>query len=436
MYTLFSNCTLLVDAHSPLLADHYLLTENELIVACGPMATIPQVHDAHHIDGRGGLLMPGLVNGHNHCAMTLFRGLADDLELSAWLHDHIFPAEAAHANPEMVFHATRLAAAEMLLSGTTCVADAYFFSGRAAQALSDCGMRAVVGHGIVDFPAPSVPDPAKNIEAVADFIEHWLGRNPLITPAVFAHAPYTCSPTTLTRAKELARHHKVRFFTHIAESRGEQSMIIDPQGDTPLTHLARLGLLDEETTLVHGVWLSPQDIANLAASGAGLVTCPQSNLKLGSGTAPLQELLAARVPIGLGTDGCASNNGLDMFREMGMLARLHKLSTLDATAMPAQQVLAAATSMGAHVLGLPDIGSLAPGHKADIILLDTDIPRLTPFYSGDLLVYAGAGSDVRTVMIHGTLVVNDRQILTFDLAESLARVRELADRITPALRQN
>ncbi|WP_163337012.1 amidohydrolase [Desulfopila sp. IMCC35008] len=430
MQTLFTNATLLTDTDSDPIPHSYLVTQGEHIQATGSMDELDPVPDTTTIDCNGKLLMPGLVNGHNHCAMTLFRGLADDLPLEAWLHDHIFPAEATHANPETVYWCTRLAAAEMILSGTTCVADAYFFSSEAARALSECGMRAVVGHGIVDFPAPSVPDPKKNIEAVALFLDKWQETNSLITPAVFAHAPYTCSPDTLRRAKELADKQGVRFFTHLAESRLEKEMIIGLRGDSPLQHLHELNILDENCTLIHMVWLSDRDIRLLAGTGSAVITCPQSNLKLGSGIAPIQKLMNHNIGVGIGTDGCASNNGLDMFREIGMLARLHKLKTLDATSLPARQVLRAATAGGANALGVAKVGKLKTGYKADIIVIDTDCPHLTPFYSPDLLAYAGSGGDVYSAMINGQLVMHERKILSFDLHETLDKVRTIAETVT------
>lgn len=430
MQTLFTRCTLFAGPGAPLIHDAFLATSDSLISDMGPMTSLPDLPGARIIDCSGKLLMPGLINGHNHCAMTLFRGLADDLELAEWLHGHIFPAEKLHVSREMVYWCSRLAAAEMLLSGTTCVADGYFFSGEAARALRDCGMRAVVGHGVVDFPAPSVPDPKKNIETVAGFIDEWLGADPLITPAVFAHAPYTCSPKTLTRAKELAADRGVRFFTHLAESSQESVMIIDRQAETPLGHLAALDILDHNSVLIHAVWLDDQDLDLLAASGARVVTCPQSNLKLASGIARVPEMLAGKVTVGLGTDGCASNNGLDLFREMDLFAKLHKLSLLDATVLPARDALRAATTANAELLGLTGLGYLAVGNVADLILLDLQVPHLTPFYSPDLLVYAARGSDVHSTMIGGRMVVEKRQVLSFDLAETMAKVREMAAKLS------
>ena len=427
MRTLFTNCSILTSPDAALIEHGYLLVDGPTISAVGPMSSAPPATpDLRLIDGRGKLLMPGLINGHNHAAMTLFRGLADDLSLADWLHQHIFPAEAAHANREMVYWCTKLACAEMLLSGTTCVADAYFFSGDSARAFRDCGMRAVVGHGVVDFPAPSVPDPRKNIDTVASFIDSWQGLDPRIQPAVFAHAPYTCGPATLTKAKALADRRGVRFFIHLAESQHEMASIIDPQGPTPLQHLAALHLLDANTVCIHAIWLDHADLDILATSGAQVITCPQSNLKLASGIAPVAAMLDRHIPVGLGTDGCASNNSLDMFREMDLLAKLHKACNLKATQLPAKTVLQTATTSNAAILGLPKLGRLAAGYQADLILLDLETPRLTPFYNADLLVYAASGADVDTVMVDGRLVVDHRRIVAFDLAEAVERVRAMA----------
>ena len=427
--TLFTNCTFLPKAYGNLIHNAFIRVKGDTIAETGDMAELAIPPGARVIDATGKLLMPGLINGHNHCAMTLFRGLADDLDLKTWLHGHIFPAEARHVNPEMVYWCTRLAAAEMILSGTTCVADAYFFSAKSAQALCDCGMRAVIGHGIVDFPAPSVPDPKKNIEAVASFITDWKGSDPRITPAVFAHAPYTCSPATLKKAKELADQTDVRFFIHLAEGQQEMEMIIDPQGTSPVRHLASLNLLGENTVCVHSVWLDDHDLDLIEKTATSVVTCPQSNMKLASGIARVEEMRQRKITVGLGTDGCASNNSLDMFKEMDLLAKIQKVRHQDATAMPAQSVLQCATTGNAKLLGLPRLGHLKAGYKADLIVLDLATPHLTPFYNPDLLVYAASGADVHTVMIDGRIVMENRKILSFDLEETLEKITFLAHQV-------
>jgi 5-methylthioadenosine/S-adenosylhomocysteine deaminase len=423
---LITNCTILTEAAAPLIANGYLRIAHGIVRDLGEMRRMPPTEGATLIDASRQLLMPGLINGHNHCAMTLFRGLADDLDLAAWLNAHIFPAEAAHVNPEMVYWCSKLAVAEMLLSGTTTVADGYFQSDAVARACRDSSLRAVVGHGIIDFPAPGVPDPARNVETVGRFIETWTGRDPLITPAVFAHSPYTCSPATLRKAKRLANECRVRFFIHLAESRQETGLLIDPRGSSPVRHLHALGLLDTNTVCIHSIWLDDEDLDILAATGAHVVTCPQSNLKLASGIAGINRMLARGIAVGLGTDGCASNNSLDMFREMDMLAKIQKLQASDATALPAWQALKSATTANAALLGLTGIGKLAVGHQADLILLDLKAPHLTPFYNQDLLVYAARGSDVHTVIVDGRIVVQNRKLLAFDIDETLAEVQKIA----------
>ncbi len=421
---LITNCTLLSEPYSDLLPNQFISIKNGRIAETGKMSPEHDYSPGQVLDAHGNLAMPGLINGHNHCGMTLFRGMADDLHLDSWLYDHIFPAETAHVDPEMVYWCTKLAAAEMILSGTTSVADCYLFSEQAAGALNDSGMRGVVAHGVIDFPTPSVPDPEKNIEAVTIFIKKWLDHSPRITPAVFAHAPYTCAPKTLQQAKLLADRHNLRFFTHLAESRTEHQKIVEPQGATPLKHLFNLDVLDPLTTCVHAVWLENDDLDILAASKAKIVTCPQSNLKLASGIAPVQSMLDRHICVGIGTDGCASNNSLDMFREMDMLAKIQKASTGSPTVMGARQVLACATSSGGRAIGLTDCGTITPGSSADLIIINTRAAHLCPLYSQDLLVYAASGSDVDTVIIDGEVVMRGRQILSFDLEEVLHEVNK------------
>ncbi len=405
--------------------DAFIAIGDGRILATGPMREMGGIRARTTISGRGMLAMPGLVNGHCHGAMTLFRGLADDLALAEWLREHIFPAEAAHVNPKMVFHCSLLAAAEMLLSGTTSVADGYFHETEAARAFAQAGMRAVAAQGIVDFPAPGVPDPAGNLEAAASFLDAWTGRDPLVQPALFAHAPYTCSAATLRRAKELARERGVPLFIHVAETRDEAAMIKEPLADSPVRHLGALGILDETTVCVHCVWTDERDLDILARSSARVITCPRSNLKLASGIADITSMRRLGIPVGLGTDGAASNNGLDLFGEMDTCAKVQKVRTMDPVALPAREVLAMATRE--HGLpGLPaGIGRLAPGCPADLLLVDIEQPHLQPFHGPDLLVYAATGGDVRTVIVDGRIVVRDRRLLTMDLEAVMAGVRAM-----------
>jgi 5-methylthioadenosine/S-adenosylhomocysteine deaminase len=414
-----------------LIQSGYIGIRDGEIAALGSISDLGNAREAGKIiDGSGHLAMPGLVNTHTHAPMTLFRGMADDLPLMTWLHEYIFPAEARSVNPEMVYWCSKLAAAEMIFSGTTTVADGYFLEDSVAEAFTEAGMRAIVAQGVIDFPAPGVPDPKQNVAAAEQFIGRWQSRNSLLSPAVFCHSPYTCSADTLKRAKEMARRRNVQCFVHLAETRAEVEQVREEHGTTPVRYLEKLGFLDKNTVCVHCVWLDAEEIEILARTGAKVATCPQSNMKLGSGIAPLNEMLAAGISVGLGTDGPASNNRLDLFFEMDVCAKIHKVKNLDPTALPATTVLHLATAGGADVLGLQEqIGSLSPGRKADIILLNLMQPNLQPFHHPDLLVYAASGADVSTVIINGKLVMQDRGILTFDVDETMAKVRKLAENL-------
>ncbi|MBU0674372.1 MAG: amidohydrolase [Proteobacteria bacterium] len=429
---IITNALILLDSGQTL-SSGFITLANGLIDRIGPMAELGEYPpEVQIIDGRDHLVMPGLVNCHNHCPMTLFRGLADDLPLMIWLQEHIFPAEARMVSAEMVYHCTMLAAAEMIRSGTTTVADSYFFEERVAQALADAGMRAVAAQGVIDFPAPGVPDPSKNVATAATFIDQWQGH-PLITPAVFCHSPYTCSAETLIQAKEMARDKQCRFFIHVAETEEEVQNSIELHGKTPLGYLDQLGVLDDRTICIHGVWFKEEDLKLMQKTGAAVVTCPESNMKLASGVAPLTEMIKAGIPVGLGTDGCASNNNLDLFGEMDMAAKLHKVISRDPTTMPAVNMVTMATSGGAGALGLPT-GRLAPGRAADVIMLDLSAPHLSPRYDiPSLLTYSASGGDVSHVIINGRLVMADRKLLTIDLQETIKQVNLLAQTIRATL---
>ena len=426
---LITDCTLLQDAGDTPRDRCYIRIEGDSIAAVGSMQTCPDTGGYHVIDGAGRLALPGLVNAHGHSGMTLFRGLADDLELKSWLYDHIFPAEKAHVDSETVYWGTKLAAAEMIMSGTTCVADGYFFSDRAAAALHDAGMRAVVAHGVLDFPTPSVPDPANSLDSVRTFVENWLDRSPRITPAVFAHSPYTCSNTTLQNVKSEADRNNLRFFIHVAESSAEIDMIAEPQGPSPIMHLARLGLLDANSACVHSIWLDDSDIETVARHDAAVITCPQSNMKLAAGIARVPEMLENGITIGLGTDGAASNNRLDMFREMDGLFYVDRLHRPGQVPIDPQDIIEFATVSGSRAIGVENCGRLTPGSRADLILVDTIQPHLTPQCGVRQVVSAVSGSDVVCVIIDGSVVLHDRRILSFDLDEVYERIRWYSDQL-------
>lgn len=391
-------------------------------------ATGPFPDADERIDASGCLIMPGLVNTHTHLPMVLFRGFADDLPLMQWLNDYIFPAEGRFIDRDTVYAGSMLAIAEMILSGTTTFCDGYFFEGAVARAAIACGMRGVVAEGFIDIPPSDHPDTSRHRGHAEHFIGEWQGRSPLITPSLICHSPYTCSPETLRTIKTAARDAAITFQIHLSETREEVALIQEKHGKKPVHHLQDLGILDEGTIAAHCVWLADDELDIIAASGAKVAHDPESNMKLGAGISPLPAMLDRGIDVGLGTDGCASNNNLDLFGEMAMCARLHKVFSEDPTLLPAEKVVAMATLGGARVLGMADrIGSIAPGKCADIIMMDLRKPHLTPLYHPySQLVYAASGSDVSTAIIGGRVVMRDRRLLTIDVDTVMAEVRRIA----------
>ena len=401
--------------------------KGEEIVAVGPPEDLHKLcAPGQVLDYPQGLIIPGLINSHTHAAMSLFRGLADDLPLEDWLNLHIFPAEK-HLNGDYVYWGTKLAVAEMLLSGTTTFCDMYLWAGQVAQAAAETGIRAVVGEVLYDFPSPNYGPPAAGLLYSEELWRTWRDH-PLISVAIQPHAVYTCSPELLQQCGELAERLDTRLIIHLSETHQEVADCEARYGVTPVGHLDRLGLLTSRLLADHGVVLTEADLVLLAAAGTGVAHCPESNMKLASGIAPVVDLLARGVPVGLGTDGCASNNNLDLLQEMDTATKLQKVQRLDPTALPASQTLDLVTINGARALGLErEVGALAPGMKADLVVIDLDQPHLTPIYDPySHLVYAAGAADVQTVLVHGQVVVQDRRLLTFDLEETLARARELA----------
>lgn len=401
--------------------------KGEEIVAVGPPEDLQKRYaPAKVLDYPQGLIIPGLINAHTHAAMSLFRGLADDLPLDDWLNLHIFPAER-HLNGDYVYWGTKLAVAEMLLSGTTTFCDMYLWSAQVAQAAAETGIRALVGEVLYDFPSPNYGPPTAGLLYSEELCRTWQDH-PRVKVAIQPHAVYTCSPELLQQCGELAERLDTRLIIHLAETPQEVSDCEVRYGTTPVRHLHKLGLVTPRLLADHGVKLTEAEMDLLAASGAGVAHCPESNMKLASGIAPVVDLLDRGVPVGLGTDGCASNNNLDLLQEMDTAAKLQKVHRLDPTALPATQALDLATRGGARVLGLDqEVGAILPGLKGDLVVIDLDKPHLTPIYDPySHLVYAANGGDVQTVLVHGQVVVQDRRLLTFDLEETLARARELA----------
>jgi 5-methylthioadenosine/S-adenosylhomocysteine deaminase len=343
-----------------------------------------------------------------------------------WLNGHIFPAEAKLDDP-MVYSGALLACAEMIMSGTTCFCDMYLFEDAVARAAGDAGMRAVVGEVLYDFDSPNYGTIAKGFEYTRDLIETWQDH-PLVTIAVEPHSTYLCAPELLQKAFDLARQFRLPLVIHLAESKSEVSQIKERFDKTPVEHLADLELLASNVVACHCVALTKNDIALLKRFNVKVAHNAESNMKLASGIAPIPELLAEGICVGLGTDGCASNNDLDLFLEMDTVAKLHKAKTLDPTVMNAQTVLKMATIGAARVLGLESfIGSLETGKKADLIIVDTDRPHLTPMYNPvSHMVYAARGSDVTTVMINGSIVMQDGRLTTMDLGCIMGDVNQIA----------
>jgi 5-methylthioadenosine/S-adenosylhomocysteine deaminase len=378
------------------------------------------------LDAGGNAVLPGLVNSHTHAAMTLFRGLADDLPLEEWLHNHIFPAER-RIDGEWVYWGTLLACAEMIASGTTTFCDMYLFEQEVARAASQAGVRALVGEVLYDFPSPNYGPLEQGFAYTRELIARYR-EDPLISVAVEPHTPFTCSPELLQTAKALSEETGVPLIIHLAETRSEVERVAAQYGRSPARHLDHLGLLDQNLIAVHGVFLDEAELDLLAARRTRVVHCPESNMKLASGVAPVVGMLQRGIRVGLGTDGCASNNNLDLFQEMDTAAKLHKVFHQDPTVLSAPQVVRLATSEGARALGLEaEIGSLEVGKKADLIFLNLDQPHLTPLYNiYSHLVYCARGADVSRVIVGGRTLMEGGRFTTLDWEEIAARARRFA----------
>jgi 5-methylthioadenosine/S-adenosylhomocysteine deaminase len=386
------------------------------------------------IDAGGDVVMPGLVNTHTHAPMVLYRGLADDLALMDWLQKYIFPAEAKTVTPEFVRAGTRLAALEMIRSGTTTYVDMYYFEEEIARATREAGLRAVLGQTIIQFPVPDAKTPADGLARTARFLQEFRGDD-LIVPAVAPHAMYTLDAATLRAARELAERERAPLIIHLAETRDEVKVSIEKYKATPVQFLESLGFFGPRTLGAHGVHLTPEDIATLRRRNVGISHNPESNMKLASGTAPVLPLRTAGVAVGLGTDGAASNNDLDMFEAMRQAALLHKLQSGDPRALPAAEVLAMATREGAKAIGMDSqIGSLEPGRRADLIVVSMTAARQTPMYDPlSHLVYATRGDDVRTTVVNGRVLMRDRKVVTVDETAVLREARRLAAQVRGAV---
>ena len=416
--------------HGEVLSGHSLAISGDRIVALLPRAQTEDIDAARVLELPDHVLVPGLVNAHGHAAMTLLRGYVDDKPLRPWLEQHIWPLEAAHVSADFVRDGAELAITEMIRCGTTTFSDMYFFPDACAEVAQRLGMRCQITFPILDFPTVWARDADEYISkglALRDATKH----RDLVTVGFGPHAPYTVSEPNLVKVATLAAELDAAVQIHLHETRAEVLLAVEQNGERPLETLHRLGLLGPRTQCVHMVDLGEGDIALLGETGAHVVHCPQSNMKLASGACPVRKLLAQGINVAMGTDSAASNNDLNLFGEMQTAAMLAKLQAMDATALPAADALAMATLGGARALGLEDrIGSLEVGKQADLVAVDLGQPETLPVYNPlSQLVYACNGSQVTHSWIAGVAVMEERQLTRTDPAALRARVREWRERI-------
>jgi len=416
------------------------ITSGAVAIADGKIAAVGPAEELLELAPTGEVLtasnciiMPGLVNTHSHLAMTLLRGLADDLPLIEWLEHHIWPAEKTHMNRDTVRLGTRLAVAEQLLAGVTTTTDMYFFGDEVSAVLAEAGMRGVIAESLIDFATPRCATPEEMLAKQRELIEEYRDHE-LITPSIAAHSPYTVSAPNLVKEAELADEFGVPFQIHLSETAWEVEKLLDEKGASPVAYLADLGVLSERLVAAHCVHLSPEDIELISEFEVGVSHNPVSNLKLASGVSPVPAMVSRGVKLGLGTDGAASNNTLDLMRDMQLTALLHKGTSGDPTALPARKMVEMATIDGARVLGLDDrIGTLIEGREADLICVDTDRAHATPLYDPySHLVFAARAADIRHVVVRGKVTVRRGQLETIDLEALQAEVETLAEQIRGA----
>ncbi len=406
------------------------------IVAVGPQAEIEQRYTADAVlDCHSKVLMPGLVNAHTHVPMTLLRGLADDLRLDVWLLGYMMPVEREFVSPDFVRLGTRLACAEMIRGGVTSFADMYYFEEDIARATAEAGMRAVCSQSILKFPTPDAASYEESLAYARNYIQNWKGH-PLIVPSVAPHAPYTCTDEILTASAELAQEFDVPLHIHIAETAQEVENMRKEQGMPVVPYIKKLNLLDAKVLAAHCVHIDEGEIRTFQHYNTGVSHNPSSNLKLASGIAPVVKMLETGLNVGIGTDGPASNNDLDMFEEIRLASFLAKGSSGNPTALPARQAIAMGTKLGSRALYIGDItGTLEPGKRADLILVDLSPVHNAPrFQRDDLsvyaqLVYASKATDVTDVMVNGRWLLRDKELLTLNEPELLQEAAEYAHRI-------
>ena len=424
-----------MDANGTVIPNGAVAIEGSTIVAVGTADDIAGRYRAtQKIDARGQIVLPGLINTHTHAPMVLYRGLADDLALMDWLTKYIFPAEKATVSPEFVRVGTRLAALEMIESGTTTFVDMYYFETDIAEVTAEAGLRAVLGQSVIRFPVADAPTPADALARAETFIARWKD-DALVTPAVAPHAPYTLDGTTLKATRALANKYGVPLLIHLAETKDEVKIVTGEHGKSPAAYLDSLGVWDGRSIAAHAVWLEDADMEILRQKGVGLAHNPESNMKLASGVAAVPGWIARGLRAGLGTDGAASNNDLDMFEAMRAAALLHKVSSGNPQTLPAREALELATRRGAEAIGQGDrLGSLEAGKQADVITVSMNGARQTPMFDPvSHLVYVARGDDVRTTVVAGRVLMAAGRVRTLSKDAVLRDAREMADRVRKAV---
>jgi 5-methylthioadenosine/S-adenosylhomocysteine deaminase len=398
------------------------------IIDIRPIGSYARPSGVEIINAEKCIIMPGLINGHCHTAMTIFRGYADDLPLKEWLFEKIFPAEAVHATPENVYWGALLGCLEMISSGTTSFIDGYFNQDATMRAARESGLRAIISQGIIDFPAPGIPDPKDNLKKGKEFIEKHLNFSELLTPGLFCHSPVTCSDKTLVKAMEISMEHSLPLQIHLSETRDEIDEVIKRTGKRPAVFLNDLGILNNNLIASHSVHLDDEEINLILKKGVRVVHTPESNMKLASGVARMSDMVKVGIRPGIGTDGCASNNNLDLLKEMDSAAKLGKVFTNNPVNMSAATVLKMATSWGAEVTGFKkQIGTIEIGKKADIIVVDANQPHMTPLYNPvSSIVYSANGGDVKDVVVNGKILMKDRNFLTLDRKAIMEKVKAIS----------
>nr|HEV7954908.1 amidohydrolase [Candidatus Acidoferrales bacterium] len=425
-----------MDATRRVIEDGAIAVRGDAILAVGPRAELEAKYiSARRISAAHGLVMPGLINGHTHAAMTLFRGIKDDVTLQDWLTNYIFPAEAKNVTENFVTWGTRLGILEMLRGGTTTYTDMYYFEDAVARETKAAGMRGVLGETFIDFPAPDNKTLADTLAYSEKFLKHWQG-DPLIHAAVAPHSVYTDSADTLRAAAALARKYHAPILIHVSETKKELDDSRAAHNLSPVAWLDQLGVLGPDVVAAHCIWIDAADIALLAKSQAGCVHNPSSNMMLASGVAPVPALLSAGVRLGLGTDGPAgSNNDLDMMEEMDLAAKLQKITHMDPQALGAKQAVEMATIGGARALHMEnEIGSLEAGKKADLIVISLNEANAVPLYDVySQIVYALKASDVQDTIIGGRIVMQNGKVLTLDEPAILLKAREFGAQVKQSL---